>query len=353
MTSRDARLDGVRAVAIAGVVVVHTSQTIPLSTPAFLLEAAGLGRFGVQLFFLLSGYLLGSLYSGGGTWSALRYAKRRLARIYPLYFLFALIWLGLAWAGMSSPVSVSAVTIVLTFILANDLWWVSAWGFLPGAWSISAEALHYVVYPVVRRWGARRLGVLAIVFALSSTLVGMYVFFVTGGDYSGEAGQFWTWANTLAPWNTLAFFLVGMALAVGRGWAAPRLGHLARLGLGLGLVAAGVFTVVAGSLTIVVLVATAAIFALLTSARREPGAIVQWIGRRSYGTYFTHFVVLLALSEALEGRSWSAGPVVSVAVLVVAVVVVLGVSSALSQGLWILLERKAIDWSRRGGVPTS
>jgi peptidoglycan/LPS O-acetylase OafA/YrhL len=259
--------------------------------------------------------------------------------------------MGLAWAGLSSPVSVSALTVILTLLLANDLWWVSAWGFLPGAWSISAEAVHYLIFPVVRRWSARRLMFLAVAFALASTLVGVYAYWVTGGDYTGDAGQFWTWINTLAPWNTIAYFLAGVAIAVGPSWTQRRLGGGPRLGLGLVILVVAAFTVFAGSLTILVLMATAAAFVLLADAQREPGVIVQWVGRRSYGTYFTHFVVLLALSKALEGAIWDAPPLLSVAALIVSVVVVLGVSSALSQVLWILLERKAINWSRGEGIP--
>jgi len=92
-TRRDANLDLLRSIAIALVLLHHVSQyiiTLPVSVHAF----TRLGAYGVDLFFVLSGFLIGSLYfrelQQTGRVALLRFWGRRWLRTLPLYY-FALL----------------------------------------------------------------------------------------------------------------------------------------------------------------------------------------------------------------------------------------------------------------------
>ncbi len=91
LSDRDRALDAIRAVAILGVVVTH-SIGLTTAESSRLTQVLGLGRYGVQLFFILSGYLMSMLYADSLRWSTPSFAIKRFGRIYPLYFLFAVFW---------------------------------------------------------------------------------------------------------------------------------------------------------------------------------------------------------------------------------------------------------------------
>lgn len=80
-------LDGLRAVGILAVVWHHT--------------VGGPGRFGANLFFLLSGFLVTTIFlrerARKGTLDVARFRSRRARRLYPLYFTVLLAYVGLVW----------------------------------------------------------------------------------------------------------------------------------------------------------------------------------------------------------------------------------------------------------------
>src|SRR5690242_17907758 len=83
-------LDGVRGLAILLVMAHHSFVLQPQSQfEAMLSEVAALGMFGVDLFFVLSGFLItGILLDTKGTPNQLgNFYVRRVLRIFPLYYL--------------------------------------------------------------------------------------------------------------------------------------------------------------------------------------------------------------------------------------------------------------------------
>jgi peptidoglycan/LPS O-acetylase OafA/YrhL len=92
-------LDGIRGIAILLVVIWHyfvSASTAPTETPlAYVLTAAQLTWSGVDLFFVLSGFLIGGILLDNK--NASNYFKvfyiRRITRILPLYFLWLLLFL--------------------------------------------------------------------------------------------------------------------------------------------------------------------------------------------------------------------------------------------------------------------
>src|ERR1700759_2473726 len=83
-------LDGVRGLAIAMVMAVHfVGDTIPTNTiERVAVRVSNYGLFGVDLFFVLSGFLItGILFdSKGSTGYFRKFYARRALRIFPLYY---------------------------------------------------------------------------------------------------------------------------------------------------------------------------------------------------------------------------------------------------------------------------
>ena len=157
-------LDGVRAIAALLVLVFHAAQEgLPL--PSIL----SFGQTGVDLFFVLSGFLITSILLNARPrdWSEVKtFYIRRSLRIFPLYYL-ALLVTGLFFFKVSWP-----------FLLYLQNFWLSAGKTIGGPmhfWSLAVEEQFYLVWPflvlfVPRRFLLRILGTL-IVFSFALRLV--------------------------------------------------------------------------------------------------------------------------------------------------------------------------------------
>ncbi|MFN0124390.1 MAG: acyltransferase family protein [Blastocatellia bacterium] len=166
-------MEGLRGLAIALVFLVHYQSLFGVylrpGTASFRVSdfLHTIGNFGVDLFFILSGYLIyGVALRGRQSWFS--FMRRRIQRIYPAYlfvlaiYVFISLWLA---PGEKIPREPGAAAI---YILQNIL-------LMPGifdlilpiitvAWSLSFELFFYLTIPLVTRglrmkeWttGARR-----------------------------------------------------------------------------------------------------------------------------------------------------------------------------------------------------
>lgn len=123
-----------------------------------------LGEMGVEMFFVLSGFILSHVYLQGFGEGRFRYGTflwARVARIYPLH-LAGLIGLGLLAAAASFAGMELSGQLVNWQALVPNLLAVHAWGFSPASawnhpsWSISAEFFAYLSFPAFA-WVAWRL----------------------------------------------------------------------------------------------------------------------------------------------------------------------------------------------------
>lgn len=182
-------LTGVRLVAAVWVVAHHFRdhlvQLVPVRPLMPVLDA---GWLGVDLFFVLSGFILAYTYAdrfaGGVDRRAFAtFVRYRLARIYPVHVvmlhLMLLAGIGARARGFQLGPEDHSLRAYLENLLLVQAWFGQPYSFNGPAWSISAEWFAYLLFPlgvvllarVQRLWAswAGFLGSLA-VFGVSSAL---------------------------------------------------------------------------------------------------------------------------------------------------------------------------------------
>ena len=315
-------LDGIRAIAIIGVLLYHGD-----------VDWMPGGFLGVDVFFVLSGFLITSLIleelDRSGRVDFKRFYLRRARRLFP-----AVVLLLLVVAGGAAFVYKDAAQRVLSDGIASLLY-VANWRFVVAdvsyfeaigrppmfahLWSLSVEEQFYFIWPaiaffVMRRWHRRGVAVVALLGALASTAwmitMSMQQGFPELADPSRAYFGTDTHAMGLLIGATLAtFWRPGrMPSTIPRGGAA--------LVTGVGVVTlAGViwFYAFVGEFTgwmydggFLVL---ALVVAVLIAAASHPAAPLgawlgmqplRYIGERSYGLYLWHWPVFVVTRPGLD-----------------------------------------------------
>jgi peptidoglycan/LPS O-acetylase OafA/YrhL len=185
------------------------------------------GAFGVNLFFLLSAYLITELLirerQRFGHIDLRAFYIRRILRIWPLYFIFlGFAWI-LQWVIPSQHIGWRAG---MAFVLLSGNWWVFFVGFPASIifplWSLSVEEQFYIVWPVtMRRLGARGLLRAAAVMLALASLTRWYLAVHHAWEQS-------LWTNSFVQLDAIA---LGVALAVLLRGRSPNLQPLQRVAL--------------------------------------------------------------------------------------------------------------------------
>jgi peptidoglycan/LPS O-acetylase OafA/YrhL len=317
-------LDGLRGLAIL-VVLIHNASGLDAagSLPEKLwLFVVGAGWIGVQLFFVLSGFLItGILLDNRDKPRALRtFYLRRSFRIFPLYYAF------LIGRFLILPLFVPSLAVPggeqLWFWLYLSNWALVVTGTSVGGmghfWSLAVEEQFYLLWPALAlKLRVRTFAWVCVALAAGSFLsrIGMRLFHVP---------DVWMYASTFARVDGLALgALVAIAVRSERGRA-----MLARVKLPAGVVAGlGLMAVIGSthgldryewlvqSLGYSML---AILFALVVAAAATPsttgwqramsGRALARIGTYSYAIYVVHLPLKLVLLWLLPASvaAWSA-----------------------------------------------
>lgn len=313
-------LDGLRAIAVAGVVALHTKT--PLTG----------GFHGVTVFFVISGYLITSLliheYAQQGRVRLGEFYRRRFARLAPalllvvavstLYLIIIQQPVGKYWAGILGSLSYSTDLIEPFFGNAA----VST--FFQWSWSLAVEEQFYLLWPVLLVAMLRRLP------ARPSRMIG-YVLLLVAATWAVRALQGMIPASheaaTKSPWVHADALLLGAALAIAlallssvarrRTRAAARaLGPLGAVCLAWLFLAPGGFpplrAVDPGAYGQTALCSLAVVAWVTTMPEGRFARVLAWrplafLGQLSYGIYLWNMLLILAFKELFgvkPAQSW-------------------------------------------------
>lgn len=171
-------LTSFRFVAAFYVFLFHVDARAPLFGEGIFGDFIAEGAVGMTMFFVLSGFILSHAYDAVD-FDLRQYFWNRVARIYPIYLLAAVLalpWLARGvWqeSGLTNPVFAIVAGIILlgTGLLMLQAWLPQTFSFWnnSASWSISNEAFFYSAFPFSREVISRfqRLQLLVLFFLLS------------------------------------------------------------------------------------------------------------------------------------------------------------------------------------------
>ena len=331
-------MEGLRGLAVLMVFAVHYATLIdpwlPNGTLNVLAKAAGtVGHAGVDLFFVLSGYLIyGMLISKPRALGP--FLRRRIRRIYPTYGAVFALYVALSLAipeenkipAGSWP---AAAFLTSNFLLLPGL--TSLPSFITVAWSLSYEMFYYVVTPLlVVALGLRRRPAGDRVIWLAALGLGLVALCVS-----------------LAGPVRLLGFVAGMAMFdLLEDRRIPLPGGLLAVGslaVGLGAMLVPWSFLSAYEVKIVILVSTLLVFCLSCVGRPASrlAAIfswtpLRWLGNMSYSFYLIHGVTLLGLFRVFK---WLVPPEPSAFLTVALLPIALVLAMTTAAALFLLVER--------------
>lgn len=309
-------LDGVRAVAVLTVLLYHGGV-------AFLPG----GFLGVDVFFVLSGYLITSLllleHDRTGTLHLRNFWIRRIRRLMPaLVLMVAAVLVLFPVLGVEWPPSTRGDALAALLYVSN--WWFLLRGEsyaqafedpspFQHTWSLAIEEQWYMLLPLAlvvlfrSRVGRRSLGWLLAVGALGSAALMAAVQSTSDGSraYYGTDSRLQ---------GLLVGAVLACLLATPRGREAVDGAVVAVLGW-VGLVGLGVAFVVAaqadprmyqGGFLIVSVAAALVVASVVGSNRWSPNVLLGWqplvvVGVLSYGLYLWHWPIFLVLTPESTG----------------------------------------------------
>jgi peptidoglycan/LPS O-acetylase OafA/YrhL len=314
-------LDCLRFFAFLAVFLYHTfaheadyyaARHIPFG--AFLASAARAGSFGVDLFFLLSAYLITELLfrekEEFGTVHLKSFYVRRMLRIWPLYFLAVLIG---AVLPLVDPNQKFPLRYIVAFLLLSGNWMTSLVGFpqsvMNPLWSVSFEEQFYLIWPtLIAR--ARRASTVLLASGLLLVVaeIGRLVLLKYARQRHSDVEIF---TNTIARLDPLA---LGIATAVILRKKQVELRWFLRwscaiLGASVWLLAGHYFHLTVAFMLIgypAMALGSWLIFMSVFGLGVAPGWL-RYLGKISYGLYVFHMLALYLVSKLIGGYAGSLG----------------------------------------------
>lgn len=304
-------LDGIRAFAVLAVVAFH----------AGLKPATG-GWLGVDIFFVLSGYLITLILlrerDRTGTVSLRDFWVRRLLRLYPALLLtlvlgavfYTTIGDGGTFVGYIRTAGAAGLYV------ENFVWGLGGdeLGRLGHTWSLAVEMQFYLVWPVLLVWMLqRKLRLAPMILGGIVVSYGLYVLQSAPNLDRFPAAYYLPWTRSF---ELLLGALVAVLLAARARTAEPATETPARrwvgwlIGIGFGVVLLGAWTdsiwinqrAILWESPAAALLTVALIVHLDRVRNRGVGSLlawapVAWIGSVSYGVYLFHYPVIRVLQD--------------------------------------------------------
>lgn len=214
-------LTGLRFFAALWVVLFHYAAIGLIAYPPVVEQIAIHGRAGVDLFFVLSGFVLAYNYAawfGDGLGHYWRFVQARAARIYPMYVVALVVAIPVGLARFpDAPAGPLAIVWMANLLLVQVYVPISAmhvWN-RPG-WSLAAEAFFYVLFPffayhVLRRF-SRPAALLALAVALYVVEVAAFLAAADAARKVSLGFDHLEMTVYFPPWLRVWEFFIGCAL---------------------------------------------------------------------------------------------------------------------------------------------
>jgi peptidoglycan/LPS O-acetylase OafA/YrhL len=299
-------LTGLRAVAAVWVVLFHYRADVLQLVPALqpLEPVLRAGYLGVDVFFVLSGFVLAYNYADRlGRWvprEAWTFVRNRVARVWPVHVATLHLDLLLAWAigalGVTAGGHLRTVPTYLTNLTMTHQWFTDRTSFNAPAWSISAEWAAYLACPILL------LGLARVRRAATAALL-------AGLCYAAMLGVFVLWARPdgnvphAGLLRVAAEFTAGVLLLRVHQRMPRRIGALA-LPWAIGILAAvqlvpaatrGYWLAPAFAVLTLLLAAPAGLLGRVLARR----SFTYW-GETSYCLYMSHLLMLPVLHRVID-----------------------------------------------------
>lgn len=351
-------IDGLRGLASVMVAISHLAHAAAVKHPGILggrvEELAELGRYGVQIFFVLSGFVIAhSVMAGAHSFSYLgRFAGRRFVRLDLPYWSVIAFELALLWLSGKVMVEYMRHLPPLPDILSHAVYLQGFLGYehiLPVFWTLCYEVQFYLVFvlSLVLLEKLREAGVSATAARKVAAVALGVSFCVSLAIYLGRLPHFHQ-ALFVDRWFQFAFGVMTYLFCRGlcdRRWILVAVATCVVAGVSLGVNAYRITST---------LLTAATGLAIVASLRARwwnallVGPTMQFLGRISYSLYLLHLCVgwrTVVVVRELIGESYSTIHAYA------AFAIGMAASIAAASVMYMLIERPSITLARRIRLP--
>ena len=341
-----AALTGLRGVAAWLVVLYHIRLSLADILPAPVIGLFAKGYLAVDLFFILSGFVLWYNYAprlrAGGIGAAGLFLWRRIARIWPLHFLILALFVAFALTLNATGRDTSAypfAELPLHLMLMQNWGLTESLAWNDPAWSISTEMAAYLAFSmVVLAAGWERLPTVALVAIGAGLASAIALWFGAHGETVLGADI----ARLGLMRCLLGFSLGNVACLLWLRWH----GNRRASAIALSASAAILYGALVFDLPETVFVPAAFVTGLLALAlgrgmivRALGGRALRYLGEISYSTYLAHTFLFLLFKLAFVDASLQIGWAALAGFLLLVFIV--------SAALYHLVEKPAQRWLNR------
>ncbi|MDA3186969.1 acyltransferase [Pseudomonas aeruginosa] len=167
-------LDGLRAISVLFVIMSHAEAWQALGITSGAVRSALSAQTGVNIFFVLSGFLITYLLikekEATGKIDIIAFIKRRALRIFPLYYLSIFFLMYMSHTGKANIPNCSfvyALTYTINFYPKE-----CAYSAMSHFWSLSVEEHFYIFWPIIFCLGKRVAMLIAGAAAIACVIIG-------------------------------------------------------------------------------------------------------------------------------------------------------------------------------------